>query len=226
MLKSVLFVAATAVEAEAVERIAGLYPVSGGFCTGETDYSLLVTGVGSAATAWEMQKWIASNYKPDMAVNIGIAGSYRNDIKIGDVVMPVSDCFADSGIEDGNKFLTLFEAGLAAADEFPFSRGRIEVNSELSEKLDGILRPVKAITVNTATGSDITRDRLLQKYDPDIETMEGATFFYICSREMIPFIAVRSVSNIVEKRNRAGWDIELALQNLTQKLNDVILTLK
>ena len=42
---------------------------------------------------------------------------------IGDVVMPVSDCFADAGIEDGDNFLTLSEAGLTGADEFPFRNG-------------------------------------------------------------------------------------------------------
>ena len=31
------------------------------------------------------------------------------NIAIGDVVMPVSDCFADAGIEDGENFMTLFE---------------------------------------------------------------------------------------------------------------------
>ena len=45
----------------------------------------------------------------------------KMSIEIGDVVMPVSDCFADAGIEDGDNFLTLSEAGLADADEFPFS---------------------------------------------------------------------------------------------------------
>ena len=51
-----------------------------------------------------------------------------------------------------------------------------------------IVKPVRAITVNTATGSDATRDKLVKKYNPDIETMEGATFFYICRREKIPFL--------------------------------------
>ena len=59
-----------------------------------------------------MQKWISLNEKPDLAINAGIAGSYKDEIRIGDVVMPLTDCFADAGIEDGNNFLTLSEAGL------------------------------------------------------------------------------------------------------------------
>ena len=49
----------------------------------------------------------------------------RDEYRIGDVVMPVNDCFADAGIEDGDKFNTLFEAGLADPDEFPFRNGII-----------------------------------------------------------------------------------------------------
>ena len=88
-----------------------------------------------------------------------------------------------------------------------------------------ILKPVKAITVNTATGSEITRKKLIKKFNPDIETMEGATFFYICARENIPFLAIRAISNRVEPRDKSKWNIQLALDNLSEKLNEVILTL-
>jgi futalosine hydrolase len=56
--------------------------------------------------------------------------------------------------------------------------------------------------------------------------MEGATFFYICSRENIPFLAVRAISNKVELRNKNKWNIPLALNNLSEKLVDVLLTLQ
>ena len=90
-----------------------------------------------------------------------------------------------------------------------------------TEAIKRILKPVRAITVNTATGSDSTRDKLVSKYDPDIETMEGAAFFYICARNKIPFIAARAVSNMVERRNRKNWNIPLAVGNLALKLEDV-----
>ena len=84
------------------------------------EISVLVAGVGSVSTAWEMQKWFSVNEKPDLAINAGIAGSYKEDIKIGDVVMPVTDCFADAGIEDGDNFLTLSEAGLVKCRRVSF----------------------------------------------------------------------------------------------------------
>jgi futalosine hydrolase len=221
----ILIVTATSVEAEAIARVPDARAIPGGYLIGGFEINVLVAGVGSVSTAWEMLKWFPVNSRPDLVINAGIAGSYKEDIKIGDVVMPVTDCFADAGIEDGNNFLTLTEAGLLSADEFPFSEGLIHTVYGLAEPLGSIVKPVNAITVNTATGSETTRDRLVKKFNPDIETMEGATFFYICRREKLPFLALRSVSNIVEIRNKSNWDIKLAIRNLAEKLNEVFLTM-
>jgi futalosine hydrolase len=226
MPNKILFVTATSVEAEAIGRLPGSRTVQGSYLIGDSGIMVLVAGVGSISTAWEMQKWLSVNGKPDLAINVGIAGSYKEEIKIGDVVMPLTDCFADAGIEDGNNFLTLSEAGLTDANEFPFSGGLIHTDQLYAGQMRGIVKAVSAITVNTATGSDTTIDRLVKKYNPDIETMEGAAFFYICSKEKIPFLALRAISNIVEIRNKNNWDIKLALLNLAEKLNEVFLILK
>ncbi len=196
-----------------------------GFTLGNCELSLLVTGVGSAATSWALAKWLSANQKPDIAINIGIAGSYRENIKTGEVVVPVSDCFADAGIEDGERFMTLAEAGIDDPDKFPFKKGKIEADINFIAGAAGKLKTVRAITVNTASGSELTIEKLSKKYNPDIETMEGATFFYICSREKIPFLALRSISNRVEPRNKKNWDIPLALDNLSEKLKEIILLL-
>lgn len=222
----ILYVTATAEESGTLKNVPGIISVNSKSASGGAEVTTLITGVGSAATAWSVMKWLSKNKLPDLIINGGIAGSYRDEIKIGDVVMPLSDCFADSGIEDGDKFLTMFETGLASKNDLPFSSGIIQCRNRYTDKTGKILKPVSAITVNCATGSDLTRDRLLRKFNPDIETMEGATFFYICSRENVPFLAIRAISNKVEKRNRDAWDIPLALNNLSEKLKEVIVTLK
>jgi futalosine hydrolase len=225
MSLKILYVTATSAEADALKKIKGIMPEGERFRFGNLEIILLVSGVGSVSTAWAMKQWLSMNEKPDLAINAGIAGSYRDELIIGDVVMPVSDCFADAGIEDGNKFFTLSEAGLIGADEFPYKDGLLYADMSYSDKMKGLLKPVRAITVNTATGSETSREKLLKKFNPDIETMEGATFFYICSRENIPFLALRAISNKVEPRNKNNWNIALALKNLSEKLIDVLLTL-
>jgi futalosine hydrolase len=226
MSYKLLIVTATSSEADVLKKVDGIISVGNYYRLGVTEISLLITGVGSVSTAWSLKNWLSVNRKPDIVINAGIAGSFKSDINIGDVVMPVKDCFADSGIEDREKFLTSFESGLADPNEFPYRSGVLHSDVILSEKIKSIIRPVNAITVNTATGSEKTIDKLLKKFNPDIETMEGATFFYICTREKLPFLALRSISNMVEARNRSRWNIPLALENLSEKLKEVIIRLE
>jgi futalosine hydrolase len=223
---NILYVTATGPEAATLTNIPGVLPVPDGYHFRDLEIKVLITGVGSVSTSWALKQWISINGKPDLAINGGIAGSYQDDILPGDVVMPVSDCFADAGIEDGDNFLTLSEAGLISANEVPYKNGIICMDPHYSKRLKGVIKTVRAITVNTATGSEISRRKLLEKFNPDIETMEGATFFYICSMENIPFLALRAISNKVERRNKKNWKIALALNNLSEKLKEVLLTLK
>jgi len=44
--------------------------------------------------------------------------------------------------------------------------------------------------------------------------MEGAAFMYACLIAGVPFAQVRAVSNRVERRNRAAWDLAGAIENL------------
>jgi len=223
MALKVLLITATDTEAEALRRIPEIKSCPDGFLLGQSEICLLVTGVGSIATSWAMTKWLSSNPKPDLAINIGIAGSFRDDIEIGDVVVPVSDCFADAGIETGSGFITLEEAGLADPDRFPFTGGKIITENKYCKIALSFIKPAKAITVNSGSGSQETINRLLKKYNPDIETMEGATFSYICSGEKLLFLTLRSISNKVEPRNKDKWNIPLALINLSEKLKEFLL---
>lgn len=226
MVSKILLVFATASEADILKNIPALSLNRDGYKFRNIDISFLITGVGGISTAWSMKQWICNNSSPDIAINAGIAGSYRDNLVKGDVVIPVSDCFADMAVEADNKFLTLSEAGLMNPDQFPFENGSIIADNKYIEEASKFLQKVKAITVNTSSGTEKTIERLKNKYNPDIETMEGATFFYICAMEKIPFLAVRAVSNKVEPRNFKAWDIPFALENLAGALNNIFLMLE
>jgi futalosine hydrolase len=221
----VLVVFATSTEADILKRFAEKISFNEGYRIGNVIISVLITGVGGISLAWAMKKWLSINRHPDLAINAGIAGSYSAELKIGDVVMPVTECFADMAIESGDKLVTLAEAGLMDPDKFPFKKGAIIADNKFVEKAGIILKKVSGITVNTSSGSTSTIQRLRSKFNPDIETMEGATFFYICAMEKIPFMSVRAISNKVEPANRDSWDIPLALENLSVKMKELLLML-
>ena len=221
----ILLVTATYNEAEIMKRSANQFNAKSKHESGRKKVDVLVTGVGSVATAWALTKLFSSDLKPDLAINAGIAGSYKTKIKTGEVVMPISDCFADAGIETREGFKTLYEAGLEDPERSPFTGGRIIARNDYIRKVSGLITPVSAVTVNMASGTAATIERIVSRYDPDIETMEGAAFFYVCSAEKVPFIALRAISNSVESRNKDKWNIPLALDNLVGTLEKVILTI-
>jgi futalosine hydrolase len=220
----ILYVTATVAEARILDNVRDLIRFNGFFRFGVHEVHLLISGIGSVSMVWNMYRWISANGIPDLAINGGIAGSFSEENRIGDIVMPVSECFADLGIEDHNEFYTLSEAKLTDPDETPFMNGYLAADERIISWFD-YLKPVKSITVNTATGSQATCERLQKKFHPDIETMEGAGFFYLCRQENIPFLAVRAISNRIEPRNRKSWNLELALGNLAAKLNNIFITL-
>lgn len=222
MALKILLVFATPSEAEIMKLIPGLINDRNRYNFRGSEIEVIITGIGGISTAWSMKQWLCNNAYPDLAINAGIAGSYNDIFKKGDVVVPVSDCFADLAIEDGKKFLTLAEAGLTDPDRFPFEKGFIRADNRYVRESARILRTVRAITVNTASGTKSTIDRLKIKFNPDIETMEGATFFYICSMEKVPFLGIRAISNRVGPRNLKSWDIPHALINLAAEINNLL----
>jgi len=70
--------------------------------------------------------------------------------------------------------------------------------------------------VQTVSGLPEKTVQLIKGFEPQIESMEGAAFFYVCILEKIPFIEIRSVSNEVGERDRSKWNIPLALDSLKE----------
>jgi len=223
MSSCISIIAATDEEASVVRNMEGIEDIAGRPFFRKKGIDILVTGVGTVATAWALTKMFSSGIRPDIAINIGIAGTFRDDIPVGSVVMPVSDCFGDAGIDTHKGFFTLSEAGLQDPDKFPFRNGKLVAENKFVQKVAAIVETVNAVTVNAASGSQEQIGKIMGKYNPDIETMEGAAFFYVCAMENIPFIALRAISNKVEPRNREKWNIPIALKNLSMVLNDVLL---
>jgi futalosine hydrolase len=217
----ILIVFATTTESGILKEISDSFKGRDGFSIGGSDINVLVTGIGGMLTAWSMKQWLCENQSPDLVINAGIAGSFDERIKKGEVVMPVSDCFADLGIETGDRYLTLAESGLVDPDEFPFRNGILYCENKYSERISQLVKPVRAITVNTTSGTESTIEKLKNKFNPDIETMEGATFFYICAREKISFLSLRAISNMVVPGRSDKWEIPLALESLAEKMKEV-----
>ena len=179
----------------------------------------LVTGVGLVATTFHMTFVLAHN-EFDLVIQAGIAGSFRKNIPIGQTVFVVSETFADLGSEDKDgALISAFDMGFIKKDEFPFTAGKIL--NPAAEKA-GFLRQVHAVSSNTSHGNQAAIDMIINKFDPDIETMEGAAFFYACRMMNVPFLEIRAISNYVEPRNKENWNIPLAIDKLNETIIGIV----
>ncbi|MFC5283751.1 futalosine hydrolase [Pedobacter alpinus] len=175
----------------------------------KNEVKILITGVGMVATAFAMGKAFA-NEKYDLALNVGIAGSFYRNIKLGQLVEVREDILSELGAEDDEEFISLEQLEL----------GEVEFTASDKIFIKESFRKVTAITVNTVHGNEESISDIRERVNPTIETMEGAAFFYACEETETEALQVRSISNYVEKRNRENWNLPLAVKNL----NDWLIT--
>lgn len=184
----------------------------------EIEIDILITGIGTTFTAFHLTNALRDN-KYQFVINVGIAGSLTNDLIIGEVVSVVSDEFADLGIEMENDFLTLFESGFMEVNEFPFEKGILK-----SSDCNGLfqLKKVRGITTNKSHGRASTIAEIKSKYSAQVESMEGAVVLYVCNWFGVTCFQIRAISNFVESRDSAKWNIPLALEKLDETVLDVL----
>jgi futalosine hydrolase len=191
-------------------------PSEGIFKQGELVVQTLVTGVGSTATAFQLGAFFAKN-RANWAINAGIAGSFDPEIGIGTVLQVISERFGDLGVEEADgRFTDVAELG--------FSSLSVLKNPQTSIPQ---LPVCQGITVNKVHGSAVSIQKILEKYpDVQVESMEGAAFFYACLAAEVPFVEIRSISNRVEPRNRDAWNLPLAIQQLNEYLIKMLASLE
>lgn len=184
----------------------------------EIEIDILITGIGTTFTAFHLTNALRDK-QYQFVINIGIAGSLTDELTIGEVVSVVTDEFADLGIEKENEFLTLFESGFMDSNDFPFEQGMLKA-SESNGLFD--LRKVRGITTNKSHGRATSISEIKSKFSAQVESMEGAVVFYVCNWFGISCFQIRSISNFVEPRDSAQWNIPMALEKLNVTVLDVL----
>ena len=204
-----------------LEFVHQIEPYYKSYRLGSLNIDVLVVGYGSAFTAYHLTRALNMiNY--DLAINIGLAGSYDHFLEQGFIVNVVQEQFADLGIEHKGNLYTLFEEELMDENEFPFAEGMMNSlgNFEI-EEVDSLI-PVKGATVNTFYSDPKHIQIMRAKFSPEIETMNGAAFFYVCLTEKVPFLQIRAISHFVEIRRIENWNIPLAIKNLSGSIISIL----
>ncbi len=180
------------------------------------EIDILIAGIGMMHTAYSLGRYL-SLHTPHVAIQAGIGGTFRKDWPLGSVVAIEKEYLADLGAEDNDQFKDLFDISLWQPDQRPFT-GISLVNDFSTWPLPVDLPAATGISVNLVSGSAPTIARLEAKYQPEVESMEGAAFHYACLEQNIPFLQLRSLSNYVEVRDKSKWQIPQAVKSLNDTL--------
>lgn len=190
------------------------------------EIKILISGIGGSLTSYSLTGELKER-DYDLVLNVGIAGSFHRDTKIGEVLVVKQEVFSDLGVESEEGFRSVFELDLIKPDDHPFENGRLNapIQGFMVDPLKQ-LGPAIGITVNTITGQRETVESLITSHQPDIETMEGAAVFYVCLMENIAFTQIRAISNYVGERDKSKWNIPLATTNLATEVIKILNKLK
>ena len=219
----------TATPQEVAPLVAGFGPASGdafqsrlqSFSVRSHDIDVLHAGVGMVPTAvWCARALAAARY--DLALNLGVCGSFDPKIAPGAVVHIVSEQMSELAAEDGDHLVTMQELGLIGENEAPFAGGCLVNARPPANRVLAALPPVRGISVNTVHGNERSIAAVVRRFDPQVESMEGAAFMYACLTHALPFAEVRAVSNIVERRDRSRWKMAEAIASLGVKARELV----
>ena len=189
------------------------------FINMHANIDILITGVGTPATIYNLQKRL-HKVDYDLVIQAGIAGAFSTALNLGETVLVKQDTFGDIGAEENNIFNSFIGSSLINAQEFPYANGWL-INASGIPK-SSTLKSVKGITVNKVSDSILQKQQLINVFDPQIETMEGAALHYVCLQEEIPFLQIRTISNYVGIRDKKQWKIREAFENLNEELIKLI----
>lgn len=173
-------------------------------------------GVGPVAAALSTAALLrVTDY--DLVIAAGIAGGFPR-VSWGDVVVADEAVHADLGAQTS-------DGGFSSLAELGWGPVRVALDSglarQLSHRTGAALGTV--LSVSTVTGTQAAADGLLERHpDALAEAMEGAGCGQAAQQAGVPFAELRTISNRVGPRDRAGWRIAEALAALTTAFDHLL----
>lgn len=187
------------------------------FLTKHAQIHTLITGVGTVATTYQLARRL-NQTTYDLVIQAGVAGAFDRKLALGSVFKVMSDAFGLSGIWENKKYFTL-EQKMLRLQGFPYNDGRLLNTNNLMKQMN--LPNADAITVDLISDDNDFNTISFSTYRPQIESMEGAAFHFVCLMEQVPFIQLRAVSNYVGERDKQKWELEKAIVNLNGALEQL-----
>lgn len=160
-------------------------------------------------------------YQPQLVINTGCAGAYTGSgLSIGNLAVASEDVLADDGVVVADGWQDLRYMNLPSVEQgggsyyniIPLSRHASEKAMQLADYYGVFIMRGRFATVSTCSGTDRQGAELSHRWNALVENMEGAAVAQVCLRCGVDCLEIRGVSNQVEERDPATWDIPRAVE--------------
>ncbi|CAN2041768.1 Futalosine hydrolase [Candidatus Magnetomoraceae bacterium gMMP-15] len=211
---------------KAVRLNIGHREIISGYLNGKA-VRLLITGPGIINTVQSLSAAI-ENSRPHFIIQTGCAGAFKDSgLGIGDIGIAAEEIDIHLGIEPENERNPLIELpfpvlkyhNLEIKNRYPFNIKLVNYAFKiLKQNFFNKFKIIKGtfITVATITATDSRAKKLYEQFRPCMEAMEGVGTAHIGIHYEIPFLEIRSASNLVGKRDLSLWNLPLAFERSTQ----------
>ena len=171
--------------------------------------TLLHTGIGTVNAAHALTCQLEQQL-PDLVIQFGIGGAYvPTGLPIRSVVLATEEVYGDVGVVTPEGWKPVDEIGIPLVHGDPPRFNRFPLDPQLvatAAEICGV-RSGTFVTVSQCSGVQAVGDALHSRFNALCESMEGAAAAHICTLYNVPFLEVRGISNLVEDRQPARWDI-------------------
>jgi futalosine hydrolase len=185
-------------------------------------FSFWTTGVGLMHTTYELTCHLRTE-KPDLLIQTGICGGFHPlQHPIGSAVAVKEELVGDMGaMEPDGSWRDIFDLRLSDPFGSPYAEKCLS-NPHIKLLMACGMPSVRGISVNQVTTDPQMVLKLSASYAPDVESMEGAAFHYVCLKEGIPFVQLRGISNLIGDRDKSRWQMREALESVQNSLNRLL----
>ncbi len=218
--EEILVLSATAFEqralreavAERVQRkVAAREWVSGKI--GAQPLTLVATGIGAVNTAYALTCYLQAQ-RPLWVLQVGVGGAYpESGATIGDLALASEEHYGDLGVRTPDGWqgadligIPVVEKDRAYYNTFPIAQAWLQQAANILSKAH--VGPF--VTLQECTGTDELGIERGRRFSALCENMEGAAAAHLCALYEVPFVELRAISNIVERRDPARWHLPQA----------------
>lgn len=190
------------IENRKVETIAG-YEFTTGMMNGK-EVILLRSGIGKVNAAMSTSI-LLHQFKPDVVINTGSAGGFNPELKVGDVVI-------SSEVRHHDVDVTIFGYEYGQVPQMPPAFLADEKLITIAEECAKEIEEIQVVKGLVATGDSFMHDpervEFVRGKFPELQAseMEAAAIAQVAYQFGVPFVIIRSLSDIAGKESNISFD--------------------